>query len=143
MMELVRSVKTYLAAILFIGLIGLVQASDDVVEATLGGTVDAPRPLEGPKSMRAAVAAGNAEAEKDIKSGRFRLRDCGKPSKQREIDEETGYRIERIGPCDQLPLFVPAEAVAYNRTMQNWHAKHHKKRPTSAIDTKRMPPVRF
>ena len=116
-----------LAIISMIGLAALAQASDNSVEVTLEDiTPTIPPRLEGPQSMRAAVAAGKAEAEKDIKARRFRLRDCGTPSKNREIDEETGYRIERIGPCDQLPLFMPAQVIAYNRKMREWHAKHKK-----------------
>jgi hypothetical protein len=51
--------------------------------------------------IHAANARGKAEAEKDIKAGRFRLRRCGKPGAKREVDSVTGYPIERIGPCSQ------------------------------------------
>jgi len=78
--------------------------------------------------LKAAVALGEAAANHDIKAHRFRLRDCGKPVGTREVDSDTGYMLEWIGPCDHVDTLFKAEVKAYNRTMLAWHAKHPKHR---------------
>ena len=57
----------------------------------------------GPQSIEEARALGKAEAERDIKAGRFRVRDCGKPARPHETDPITGYPIEYTGPCKEQP----------------------------------------
>ena len=102
----------------------LARGSDNSIEVTL----EEPRVVYGPEVYAAAKARGKAEAEKDIKAGRFRVRDWGKPSGKREIDTVTGYPIERIGFWGQRSDVFEAEVIAYNQTMRDWHAKH-KRRP--------------
>ena len=87
---------------------------------------------EGSKNIDEARARGKAEAEKDIKDGHFRVRDCDGQGKLHETDPVTGYVIEYVGPCRSGEpgqyILRDEEAFAYNRTMREWYTKHHKKR---------------
>jgi hypothetical protein len=83
--------------------------------------------------INAAVVRGEAEAEKDLKTGRFRIRACGKVGEKNEIDSVTGYRIERIGSCGQGTMEFYSELNAYNRTMRDWNAKHRKRNRSNPI----------
>ena len=120
--------KRRLVLIVIIGFAALVQARDNSVEVTLE---DTPEHFEGPQNIFDARAQGRAEAEKDIRRGRFHVKDCGKPSTPHETDTVTGYPIEYIGPCGSWTLRTmlrDEEVRAYNRTMREWYAKHKKHR---------------
>jgi len=116
--------KACIVLVLVASLGAFAGASDNSVEVTL----EQPPVVYGPEVTAAARARGKAEAEKDIKAGHFRVRDCGKASGKREIDTVTGYPIERIGLCDHRSEVFDAEVIAYNQTMREWHAKHKRRR---------------
>ena len=102
----------------------LAPGSDSSIEVTL----EEPHIVYGPEVYAAARARGKAEAEEDIKAGRFRVRDWGNPSGKPEFDTVTGYPMQRIGFWDHRTDVFEAEVVAYNRTMREWHVKHKRHR---------------
>jgi hypothetical protein len=134
--------KACIVVVLVLSLGQRAYASENSIEVTLEGREDpqarvftdaeVARFKQGAEEFgvkfKATCERGKAAAKKDIKAGRFRLRDCGEPAKKREIDSETGYRIERIAPCSQRNVYFDAEVIAYNWTMREWTGKHRTRR---------------
>lgn len=117
--------KPLVLCILMVGFSVLVQASGNSVEVTLE---DTPEHHEGPQDIPEARARGKADAEKDIKAGRFRVYDYGRPARPHETDAVTGFPIDYLGrPAPWATRILrDQEIMAYNHTMREWHAKHKK-----------------
>jgi hypothetical protein len=119
--------KPLVLCILVTGFSVLVQASGNSVEVTLE---DTPERHEGLQSIPEAKARGKAQAERDIKTGRFRVYDYGRPARPNETDAVTGYLIDYLGPPGPWATRIlrDQEIIAYNHTMREWYAKHKKRR---------------
>jgi hypothetical protein len=85
----------------------------------------------GPQTIAEAKARGKDQAQKDIKAGRFRVYDYGRPARPHETDKVTGYEIEYLGQptsWGNIRIMRDEELKAYNRAMREWCAKHKKRK---------------